>query len=169
MGATRRRRLGLLAAALLGIAIVGAACDPAPPPPPPPPPACPGPDHPVESVVYNRVNADRQAAGLNVLAWDSQLACNAQHWANTMAGSGNFSHQDLNGVIRSAGYENFASLGENILVGPNSLDGNTIQNSWMNSPGHRANIMGWFDSVGIGIGFGADGRLWATQEFGRHF
>ena len=78
-------------------------------------------------------------------------------------------HQNLGGLIRTGGYSNFASLGENILVGPGSMTGDDIHVAWMNSPGHYANIMGWYDTIGIAIAHGADGRVWATEEFGRHF
>jgi len=31
------------------------------------------------------------------------------------------------------------------------------------------NIMGWYDAIGIAVARGGDGRLWAVEEFGRHF
>jgi uncharacterized protein YkwD len=169
MGVSRKRRWALLAAVVLGIAAVGAACG-EPPPPPPPPPNCPtGPQNAIASTIYSRTNIDRANQRLNALAWDPTLACNAQGWSIEMSRTGNFWHQNLGALIRSGGYSNFASLGENILVGPSSMNGDDIHVSWMNSPGHFANIMGWFDSIGIGIIHGADGRVWATEEFGRHF
>jgi uncharacterized protein YkwD len=72
-------------------------------------------------------------------------------------------------LIRDPLYVNFASLGENILVGPGNMSGDDIHVSWMNSPGHFANIMGWYDAIGIAVARGPDGRLWAVEEFGRHF
>lgn len=169
MGVTRKRRLATLVVAVLGIAIIGAACG-EPPPPPPPPRNCPGgPPNAIVSTILTRTNIDRTGQGKNALAWDPGLACNAQDWSNTMAGSGNFVHQNLGSLIQGPEYANFASLGENILVGPGSMNGDSIHVAWMNSPGHFANIMGWFDSIGIAIAYGGDGRVWATEEFGRHF
>ena len=49
------------------------------------------------------------------------------------------------------------------------MNGDSIHVAWMNSPGHYANIMGWFDVIGIAVVRGPDGRLWAVEEFGRHF
>jgi uncharacterized protein YkwD len=49
------------------------------------------------------------------------------------------------------------------------MDGNAIHVAWMNSPGHRDNILGWYDIIGVAVARGADGRLWAVEEFGRHF
>jgi len=167
MGVSRKRRLALLATVVLGIALVGAACGE----PPPPPAHCPtGPQDAITSTIYSRTNIDRKViANYGPLWWDAGLACNAQDWANAMASSGNFSHQNLGGLIRTSGYSNFASLGENILVGPGGMTGDAIHVAWMNSPGHYANIMGWYDSIGIAIAYGPDGRVWATEEFGRHF
>jgi uncharacterized protein YkwD len=164
---SRNRRLGLLATAVLAIAIVGAACDPAPPPER----NCPGgPPDAITFTILNRVNIDRtQLAHIGGLWWNPTLACNARDHANWMASTGNFTHQNLGGLIRDPLYVNFASLGENILVGPGSMNGDAIHVSWMNSPGHFANIMGWYDAIGIAVARGADGRLWAVEEFGRHF
>lgn len=164
----RKRRLTVLAAAALGVTVLAAACGPSPAPPPPPS-DCPGLDNPIVSTIYNRTNADRGAFGLGPLAWDPQLACNARDWSAEMAASGIFRHQDLGALIRSPAYADYASLGENILVGPGGMNGDQMHDAWMASPSHRANILGAFDSIGIGLARSSDGRLWATEEFGRHF
>jgi uncharacterized protein YkwD len=166
MRGSRKRRLGVLATAVFAIATVGAACDPAPPPEW----DCPiGPPDAVTLTIVTRVNVDRQNAGLNALNWNSTLACNARGHAHNMADNGTFFHQDLGVLIRDSLYVNYASLGENILVGPGNMSGDTIHVSWMNSPGHYANIMGWYDVIGIAVAKGPDGRMWAVEEFGRHF
>jgi len=165
MRGTRKRRLGLLATAILAIAIVGAACDPAPPPEW----NCPGgPPDAVTFTILNRVNADRQSQGLGTLWWNSTLACNARGHAQYMASTGSFFHQNLGALIRDPLYVNYASLGENILTGPSSMSGDAIHVAWMNSPGHYANIMGWYDAIGIAVAYN-NGKLWAVEEFGRHF
>ena len=166
MQTSRKRRLGLLATAVLAIGIIGAACAPAPP-------AawnCPGgPPDAVTFTILNRVNIDRQNSGRPGLWWNSTLACNARGHAEYMARTGSFFHQNLGSLIRDPLYVNYASLGENILVGPGSMNGDSIHVQWMNSPGHFANIMGWWDAIGIAVIRGPDGRLWAVEEFGRHF
>ena len=165
MRGTRKRRLGLLATAILAIAIVGAACDPAPPPEW----NCPnGPPDAITFTIVSRVNVDRQNQGLNALWWNGTLACNARGHAQYMAGNGSFFHQNLGGLIRDPLYVNYASLGENILTGPSSMNGDAIHVAWMNSPGHYANIMGWWDAIGIAVAYN-NGKLWAVEEFGRHF
>ena len=40
-------------------------------------------------------------------------------------------------------------------------------NAWMNSPGHRANILSsTFREIGVAVGADAEGRLYFTQVFG---
>ena len=165
MRGSRKRRVGLLAVVVLTVAIVGAACDPSPPPER----NCPDNPDAVSLVIMNRTNWDRGMNHLNTLNWNSVLACNARDWANYMASTGQFVHQDLNAVIHDPLYVNYAGLGENILVGPNSMDGNTMYTAWWNSAGHRANILGWYDVTGIAVLRTLAGRTWAVQEFGRHF
>jgi uncharacterized protein YkwD len=41
-----------------------------------------------------------------------------------------------------------------------------IHQAWMNSPGHRANILGDFSAIGIGVACNG-GALYATEDFGR--
>jgi uncharacterized protein YkwD len=127
------------------------------------------PDNSITQAVFDRVNSDRAANGLGPLSWNPQLGCLAQDHSNTMAQTGNFSHRDLSVTIRQPAYANYASLGENILVGPNTMSGGAMEDAWMNSPGHRANILSSnFDSIGIAVGWSPDGRIWATQNFGRY-
>jgi uncharacterized protein YkwD len=40
-----------------------------------------------------------------------------------------------------------------------------MEQAWMNSPGHRANILGSFNVIGVGV-VCSGGRVWATQSFG---
>ena len=63
------------------------------------------------------------------------------------------------------------SLGENIAWGTGALgSARSIFSAWIRSPGHRANILGGFEEIGIGLRTGTLGRnrgahVW-TQEFG---
>jgi hypothetical protein len=49
------------------------------------------------------------------------------------------------------------------------MDGNQIEDAFLASPPHRANTLGWWDSIGIGLQWGGDGRIRVAEEFGRHF
>ncbi len=89
-----------------------------------------------------------------------------------MAAQNYFDHTALDGRspgdrIAAAGYEAW-SWGENIAAGYTSPQ--SVVDGWMNSPGHRANILnsGFCD---IGVGYAYDGeshyRYYWTQNFGR--
>ncbi|RMI30185.1 CAP domain-containing protein [Nocardia stercoris] len=85
-----------------------------------------------------------------------------------MRDQGFFSHTDPDGTdpgdrIAAAGYT-WQAYGENIAQG--QADANAVVTAWMNSPGHRANILNCgFTQIGIGIADGSGGPWW-TQDFG---
>ena len=115
--------------------------------------------------LFDLVNADRAANGLPGFQWDAQLGGLAQEWSQQMASTGSFRHRDLNAVINRAGFSSYRRLGENILLGSCGMSADQVERAWMNSPGHRANIVGNYNLAGIGT-VCRDGRLWATQNFG---
>ena len=51
---------------------------------------------------------------------------------------------------------------ENVGFGP---DTTALQNAFMNSPPHRANILGDYNRVGVGAAFDGNGTLWVTLDF----
>jgi uncharacterized protein YkwD len=109
-------------------------------------------------------NADRAANGLAPLSWNGTLGGIAQNWANWMAQNLSLSHQNLGGIIGGTG---FHTMGENILVGPASMSAGAMESAWMNSPGHRANILKpEFTAAGVGAAVSADGRIWVCVDFG---
>jgi len=109
------------------------------------------------------MNADRATNGLGPLGWNGCLADYAQNWANWMAASGSFTHQNLSPLFGCGG----ATLGENILVGPSGMSAGGMEAAWMNSAPHRANILNEaFSSAGVGIAISGDGRIWVAVDFG---
>jgi uncharacterized protein YkwD len=127
-----------------------------------------------------RLNAERARRGVHPLRLNRRLAAAAQRHSRAMARRHFFSHDSVNGAsfldrIRGTGYLRGArswSVGENIAYGSGSLSTpRAIGRAWMNSPGHRANILSpSFRSVGIGIAAGTpDGGEGATYttDFGR--
>jgi uncharacterized protein YkwD len=167
----RTKRLGIAAAAL-AIAGIGAACAPSPPPAPPAAAGACGPAGPPDattSTIYNLTNASRGSVGLGGLAWNRQLYCLASEWSANMGAQGRMYHRDLNSVIRSPEYAGYRTLGENVLYGPASMSGQEMHNAWMNSAGHRANILsGAFTSFAVALAYpqGPGGTVWATENFG---
>lgn len=85
-----------------------------------------------------------------------------------------FEHISPSGVgpsdlARQAGYA-YISIGENLALGDFESDQALVQD-WMNSPGHRANILNKdFTEIGVAVGQGQyqGKQVWiAVQEFGR--
>jgi uncharacterized protein YkwD len=130
-----------------------------------------------------QLNAERARHGLRSLRLNRRLSTAAQRHSRAMARRHFFSHDSLNGSsfldrIRSTGYLRGAhswTVGENIAYGSGSLSTpRAIGRAWMNSPGHRANILSSsFHAVGIGIaagtptGRGGSGGATYTTDFGR--
>ncbi|WP_101254912.1 CAP domain-containing protein [Streptomyces barkulensis] len=114
------------------------------------------------------VNRERAAAGCRPVTADARLARAAEDYSDTMAASGVLSHtgpdgSTMAGRVEAAGYA-WSNLGENIAQG--QPDAASVMKAWMNSPGHRANILNCaFEELGVGVHFG-DGGPWWTQNFG---
>ena len=160
----RIRRTTLLAAT--AAIVVLAACAPFKAGPPAAAPLPFGSAPPQAQELYYIVNNERAANGLGPVAWHDQLGGLAQSWSDSMAVTGNYSHQDLDAVLQNPAYAGYSGLGENILHGGCGITAAQMDQAWMNSPDHRANILGDFSAVGIGVACNG-GDLYATEDFGR--
>jgi len=131
------------------------------------PAAVPPASDPVAGSVLAAMNRDRAANGLAALEWNNQLGDLGSAWAAHLAAAkGGLVHQDLTAVLYSAGYEGYNTLGENLLVGPTTISAGSMETAWMNSPGHRANILrASFTSAGVASRT-SDGKVWVVVEFG---
>jgi uncharacterized protein YkwD len=111
------------------------------------------------------INAERSSHGFGPLRLNSRLSRAAAAHAGDMERRNYFSHDSLGGGsfvdrIRSTGYLNGArswTVGENLAWGSRGRSTPlTITEMWMNSPGHRANILNsTFREIGIGVAYGA--------------
>ncbi|MEV1066230.1 sigma-70 family RNA polymerase sigma factor [Streptomyces sp. NPDC050263] len=121
-----------------------------------------------ESQVIALVNKERATAGCGALTADALLRKAAQGHSDDMAARDFFDHIDPDGVdpgqrVTAAGYR-WSTYGENIAKGQQTAE--SVMTSWMNSEGHRANILNCdFKNIGVGIHDG-DGGPWWTQNFG---
>lgn len=114
--------------------------------------------------MFARVNAERGARGLRALNWDNGLASNARNWSVNMSANNNFAHSNLYPLL-----ERFQTAAENIGVGGRGTTSGALHVAWMRSTGHRVNLLAPnLDVIGIGVFCAPDGRLWATQQFGRN-
>ncbi|SFC75905.1 CAP domain-containing protein [Bacillus sp. UNCCL81] len=105
----------------------------------------------IQQQILDLVNIERGKGGLKPLTLSSYLDGTAQAWSQTMSNANNMYHSTLS---FNGGYK-----GENIAHGQTTA--NEVMTDWMNSPGHRANIMSPnFKQIGVG----KVGTYW-TQQF----
>lgn len=119
------------------------------------------------AAILSLVNEQRATAGCKPLTASSSLDGLAQAFSDEMAARGFFDHTDPDGNdpwdrAKARGITNLG--GENIARGQATAQ--AVMDAWMNSPGHRANILNCdYTTLGVGIHFGTGGPWW-TQDFG---
>lgn len=111
------------------------------------------------------INAERSRHGLGPLKLNKRLSAAAAAHAADMDARNYFAHDSLGGGsfvdrIKRAGYMSGASswtVGENLAWASHARSApGPITQMWMNSPGHRANILSSsFREIGIGVSYGA--------------
>jgi len=145
----------------------------------------------LEQRIHLLVNVERGAQGQ--LMWDRQLANIARAHSVDQATYGYFSHEDQSGRgpterASQAGYEcvtaNWIGVAENIFQtflyssytyrGGRRVDqeyltldemATQIVDGWMDSPGHRRNILDPYTNEGIGVGINDADTVYVTQNF----
>lgn len=118
-----------------------------------------------EAEVIRLVNEIRKERGLSPLSYDWQLARVARYKSMDMQSLGYFSHTSPTygspfDMMKSFGIS-YRSAGENIARGYSTPK--SVVNGWMNSSGHRANILN-SSYTHIGVGYVEEGNYW-TQMF----
>ncbi len=125
-----------------------------------------------ESRILNLINAQRKSQGLRPLAYNPQLDQMAKIQAGNMARYQRMAHTLPNANLptlgdraRYVGYA-YGKIAENVALGyPNA---ETVVEGWMNSTGHRRNILDReVVETGIGIARSSAGGLYYCQVFGR--
>lgn len=112
----------------------------------------------VVQLIIQYTNQERTSRGLPLLTPDSRLSSAAQHHAKNMAERDTLSHTlteadlpQLSDRISHYGYD-ATTYGENIAYGRDQAQ-ETV-NDWMNSPGHRANILNEnYRDIGVGVAY----------------
>ena len=117
-------------------------------------------------------NESRQEFSVSALTENQILDKAAQAKADDMLAKGYFAHNTPDGhtpwdFITAAGYS-YLMAGENLAV--NFTEAESVETAWMNSPGHKANILNKnFQDIGIGISQGTyqgHTAIFVVQEFG---
>ncbi|GAA3726241.1 hypothetical protein GCM10022225_04110 [Plantactinospora mayteni] len=121
-----------------------------------------------EAQVLAIVNRERAANGCGAVVVNADLAKAARLHSQDQGEHTNMSHTGSDGSdfverARRAGYDR--PIGENVAMGYENAA--AVMDGWMNSSGHRANILNCdAKAMGVGVATGADGRLYWTQMFG---
>jgi uncharacterized protein YkwD len=127
----------------------------------------------VEQYVLADTNAARAQNGLSALTLDTRVAVVARAHSEDMLAHNYFEHANLQGCdpgcrLTNAGYT-WRSYGENIhwMQGYNLSAADTAQKivtDWLNSPPHRANMLGAFTYAGVGIAVSGD-KVYTTTDY----
>jgi uncharacterized protein YkwD len=123
-----------------------------------------------EDLAVQLTNQQRAQHGCSALRLDTHLRAAARAHSQDMHARGYFDHNSPDGKtpwdrIKASGYVGAGrGFAENIAMGYATAQ--AVVNGWMNSPGHRANILNCsLKAVGIGVAYGSGGPWW-TQDFG---
>lgn len=107
--------------------------------------------HPIEARIVERTNAQRARYGLSPLSVDPQLVSSARRHAAWMTNSHSLTHTSQ-------------PVGENIAMGQNSSA--EVITAWMNSSGHRANILNpGYTRIGVACYTTPGGTIYWCQQF----
>jgi uncharacterized protein YkwD len=124
----------------------------------------------METQVLDLTNAERVKVGCGALRLDVRLRTAARAHSTDMAVHNYFSHTGLDGSdpgerMADAGYNVRRGWAENIAAGYPTAK--AVMIGWMNSSGHRANILNCqLRALGVGVARSSGGRLYWTQDFG---
>lgn len=122
----------------------------------------------IEAEVVRLVNIERQKEGLQPLVASPELSNVARLKSEDMAKNNYFSHTSPTygspfDMMKQFGIS-YRTAGENIARG--QLTAQSVVNGWMNSSGHRANIMNpSFNKIGVGHFKSSNGTNYWTQMF----
>lgn len=122
----------------------------------------------IENEVIKLVNAERSKRGLQTLSANWELCRVARYKSQDMINKNYFSHTSPTygspfNMMETFGIK-FSAAGENIAMGQRNAA--EVMNSWMNSPGHRSNILSpTYTEIGVGLAKSSSGRYYWTQMF----
>lgn len=150
----------------------------------------------LEKRIHRLINEERRKQGLSALAWNDTLSRIARKHSSDMAKRDYFSHYSPEGHdflyrYKQEGYSCAVPVGERIYLGAENIFQNNLYDrivfidsvahyewnnmakiaettvqGWMNSPGHRKNILTpHWKSEGIGVVISPDDKVYITQNF----
>jgi uncharacterized protein YkwD len=126
----------------------------------------------IEQAIIDLVNQERLAAGRAALSVNTRLVEAAAHHATNMVLFDTMAHTlpgsdapTLADRLQQAGYA-YSAAGENIAW--NYPSAQAVMDAWMNSSGHRANILSTsYTEIGVAVRYTSNGEPYYCQVFGR--
>ncbi len=123
-----------------------------------------------EMDAFDRVNRERTSRGLGALVMDEAVRLVARAHSEDMVARDFFSHTNPDGQGPSGRLDavgiGYNSAGENIAWNNFSNPVTTAVNGWMDSEGHRQNILWeWYTHTGMGVAPDGSGGYYFTQVF----
>ncbi|MDR1002935.1 MAG: SafA/ExsA family spore coat assembly protein [Oscillospiraceae bacterium] len=122
----------------------------------------------LEAEVIRLTNIERANNGLSALKTNWELSRVSRYKSDDMLKKNYFAHQSPTygspfDMMKSFGIT-YSAAAENIAMGQRTPK--EVVNAWMNSAGHRANILSnKYDQIGVGAAKSANGTLYWTQQF----
>ena len=122
----------------------------------------------IEKQIATMANTERAKAGLAPLRLNWQLSRVARYKSQDMIDKNYFSHQSPTygspfDMMKNFGIK-YMAAGENIAYGQRTAT--EVMTGWMNSSGHRANILSKnYSEIGVGLAKKSDGTCYWTQQF----
>ncbi len=120
-----------------------------------------------EREIFDLANSVRARLGMKLFKWDDKAASCARKHSEDMAMNNYFSHTNTKGKspfdrMKDEGIK-YVMASENIAMG--QMSGIYAHETWMNSSGHRSNILGNCANLGIGVYIGSGNKIYYTQNF----
>lgn len=117
-----------------------------------------------EKRVHEIVNQERAKQGLSPLKCHANIVRESREWSKKQCARGYIGHDGASGRIQATGLS-WSTWGENVAAGQRTPE--DVMVSWMNSPGHRANILkSAFSHLGVGFyNCGKGYKYYWTQLF----
>ncbi|MEK8132865.1 CAP-associated domain-containing protein [Paenibacillus filicis] len=116
---------------------------------------------------FDLANASRVKLGFDPFTWAEDISSTARKHSGDMAKQGYFDHKNKAGQspfdrMKQDGIT-FSAAAENIAAGQSSAI--FSHHGWMNSSGHRSNLLGGTSRLGVGVAFGGKMNVYYTQNF----
>jgi uncharacterized protein YkwD len=120
---------------------------------------------PAEQQFADEINRERAARGQQPLVVDAQIASVARAWSDAMANQNSLHHNPQFAEQITGGWQR---VGENVgTASGGSLDVLVplLHRSFMESAGHRDNLLGNYNRMGVGVTVTGTGSVWVTVNF----